>query len=95
MRTSANATRHLSTRRLALWEVIEGLAALGVFLHSTNHLSDRGPYGELWNRVLRDEVDVIDDYADEQIRQGWQAHWPYDQMPPHEDPPFDRDSGLS
>ena len=33
-------------------------------------------------------------YADENFRQQWGKDWPRDPMPPHEDPPYDRDSKL-
>jgi hypothetical protein len=33
-------------------------------------------------------------YADEDFRERWGKDWPSDPMPPHEDPPFDRDSKL-
>ena len=33
-------------------------------------------------------------YADEEHRKQWAADWPDDQMPSHEDPPFDRDRHL-
>jgi hypothetical protein len=33
-------------------------------------------------------------YADEQWRQDWHARWPEDLVPPHEDPPYDRDRHL-
>jgi hypothetical protein len=33
-------------------------------------------------------------YADEEHRKRWAHDWPSDPMPPHEDPPFDRDSSL-
>jgi hypothetical protein len=33
-------------------------------------------------------------YADEEYRRQWQQDWPDDEMPPHEDPPYDRDRSL-
>jgi hypothetical protein len=33
-------------------------------------------------------------YADEGTRRGWLADFPDDEMPPHEEPPYDRDRFL-
>jgi hypothetical protein len=98
-----------------LWEVINALAAIRVFLECTDHLSDRELYSILWHRALRHEVAAIDEigfnahldlclagdddwsqvhlryYADEEERARWKQDFPDDVIPPHEEPPFDRD----
>jgi hypothetical protein len=107
-----------------LWEVIEALARLRVFLLSTDHLSDRQLYEVLWRETLHHEVPIepegpdADDfggawhvdlvstgsaenirawlmyYADEQTRDHWRREYPEDDMPAHQDPPYDRDRHL-
>ena len=37
-----------------LWEVIYGLSLCGVFLHNTDHLSDRELYTYFWSDALRE-----------------------------------------
>jgi len=102
-----------------LWEVIEKLAEMRVFLSSTNHLSDRDLYAHLWSDSLREmnpampfdedgawHIDILGSgseedthlylkhYADEEYRSDWASRWPDDEIPPHEDPPYDRDRLL-
>jgi hypothetical protein len=115
----APATLSDATLTDKLWEVINGLARLRVFLQQTDHLSDRALYELLHDRLLPEEMDELgtDDggawhinilgggsledialhlkhYADEEFRRSWQAEWPDDDMPAHEDPPHDRDRLL-
>jgi hypothetical protein len=37
-----------------LWELIHAMALLGIFLHSTNHVTDRELYEHLWKDSLRE-----------------------------------------
>lgn len=115
------APESVDDRRLTakLWEVIEDLARMRVFLSQTDHLSDRELYILLWHELLRESVkDMLLDeasawhldilgsgsredtylylkyYADEDWRQRWLADFPADEMPEHEEPPYDRDRYL-
>ncbi len=102
-----------------LWEIIQKLALLHVFITQTDHLNDRELYTHLWTESLREETKAMpvvagaawhiellgsyseEDmqlflkyYADDDFRRHWQKDWPKDPMPPHEDPPYDRDRLL-
>jgi len=102
-----------------LWEVIQKLALLHVFISQTDHLSDRELYTHLWTDSLREETKAMpmvagsawhiellgsyseEDmqlflkyYADDDFRRQWHKDWPKDPIPPHEDPPYDRDRLL-
>lgn len=102
-----------------LWEIIQKLALLRVFISQTDHLSDRELYTHLWTDSLREETKAIamgpssachiellgsysgEDmqlflkyYADEDWRGQWHKDWPDEPIPPHEDPPYDRDRLL-
>lgn len=115
------APESLDDRRLTakLWEVIEALARMRVFLSQTDHLSDRELYVLLWHELLCESVkdmpldeasawhlDILGSgsredtylylkyYADEDWRQSWRADFPADEMPEHEEPPYERDRHL-
>lgn len=59
--TSLPAPEALDEEQLhvKLWEVIRGMARLGHYLYSTDHLSDRELYGRLWNDLLREPTSVL------------------------------------
>jgi hypothetical protein len=102
-----------------LWEVIRALQARDVYLHHTDHLSDRELYEHLWTDSLRERgpilppgsgwihsIDLIGSGSDEDIEIGlryydsdeqrawWAKDFPDMVIPPHEDPPHDRDRHL-
>jgi hypothetical protein len=102
-----------------LWELIERLARIRVFIEHTNHLNDRELYEMLWHEQLREETKALPHdehsawnldclgsgsdednhlylkyFADEEWRDTWARDFPDDEMPDHEDPPYDRDRTL-
>src|SRR5215212_9964916 len=68
-----------------LSEVINALARMRVFLRQTDLLSGGGE---------EDTRLYMKYYADEEARRHWLADFPDDGMPPHEEPPYDRDRHL-
>ena len=52
----------------ALWNIIDGLARLHVFLDQTDHLTDRELYTHLLRVVLPEETDALS------TDQGWNCH---------------------
>ena len=82
-------TNHLSDRQLYVWLRDD-------YFHQpdsdmpgmTCHASPVGSCGE-------DDMKIIMRYyADQEWRAQWAADWPEFEMPPHEEPPFDRDRSL-
>jgi hypothetical protein len=85
-------TDHLSDRELytSLW--VENL-------HEEVALTDHGEQPPCTLDMLasgsaRDIYLHLKHYADEDYRRSWAEQFPQDDMPPHEDPPFDRDRTL-
>lgn len=92
MRVFLSGTDHLSDRELYthLWSesLREPIADLPFDENSSYHIDILGGCSE-------EDIQLrMKYYADEAERRRWQAHWPDDPMPPHEDPPFDRDRHL-
>jgi len=90
MGVSLSNTNHLSDRELYadLWsdllrEEHPSMSADGVW-----HIDILGSGSE------EDTYNYHKFYADEKTRRDWLERWPNDEMPPHENPPYDRDSRL-
>jgi hypothetical protein len=85
-------TNHLSDRELYEYLYHEGLREEAVFFPEnpsyayTIDLTGSGSD--------EDNLTYLKYYADEEHRKQWAHDWPSDPIPPHEDPPFDRDSSL-
>jgi hypothetical protein len=85
-------TNHLSDRDLYAYLYDEGLREetkwMGPDSGWSVHLSPIGS-GSAEDMFIYHKY-----YASEEMRQSWLKDWPDDPMPPHEDPPYDRDRRL-
>ena len=85
-------TNHLSDRELYEYLYHEGLREEAVLFPenpSYAYIIDLTGSGS-----DEDNQTYLKYYADDEHRRQWAHDWPTDPMPPHEDPPFDRDSSL-
>jgi len=85
-------TDHLSDRELYthLWtnSLREETKAMPMVAGSAWHIELLGGYSE------EDMQLFLKYYADDDFRRQWHKDWPKDPIPPHEDPPYDRDRLL-
>jgi hypothetical protein len=85
-------TNHLSDRGLYEYLFLDGLRDEAVLFPenpSYAYMIDlTGSGSDADNQIY------LKHYADEEYRNQWAHDWPSEPMPPHEDPPFDRDSSL-
>ena len=85
-------TNHLSDRELYEYLFLDGLRDETVLFPenpSYAYMIDlTGSGSDADNQIY------LKHYADEECRKQWALDWPSEPIPPHEDPPFDRDSSL-
>ena len=85
-------TNHLSDRGLYEYLFLDGLRDEAVpFPENPSYayvIDLTGSGSDADNQIY------LKHYADEEYRNQWAHDWPSEPMPPHEDPPFDRDSSL-
>ena len=85
-------TNHLSDRELYEYLFFDGLRDEAVLFPenpSYAYMIDVvGSGGDADNQIY------LKHYADEEYRKQWAHDWPSEPIPPHADPPFDRDSSL-
>jgi hypothetical protein len=85
-------TNHLSDRQLYSWLFAEGLREDAVLFPEDPSFA----YGlDLLGSGSEDDMQLYMKYfADAEYRSQWAAEFPDLEVPPHEDPPFDRDQDL-
>lgn len=92
MRVFLSQTDHLSDRELytLLWSdtLRESVKDMPLDQSSAWHIDLLSGGGEEDTRLY------MKYYADEETRRRWLADFPDDEMPPHEEPPYDRDRHL-
>jgi hypothetical protein len=92
MRVFLERTDHLSDRELYthLWmeSLREEVPDLPFDEHSAWHIDILGGCSD------EDLKLSLKYYADEEERRQWRTEWPQDEIPDHEDPPYDRDRRL-
>jgi len=85
-------TDHLSDRELyhRLWgEILREPTAL------SPHIKGSACHVDLVGSGSREDVRLyLKYYADEDVRRNWGEDYPDDDIPPHQDPPYDRDRNL-
>jgi hypothetical protein len=85
-------TNHLSDRELYEYLYNEGLR------EETTLFPENPSYAYMLDLTgsgsSEDMQTYLKYYADEDFRKRWAKDWPEDPMPPHEDPPYDRDGKL-
>jgi hypothetical protein len=85
-------TNHLTDRELYEYLYNEGLREEAVLF------PDNPSYAYMVDLTGsgsdEDNLIYLKYYADQEYRKQWAHDWPYDPMPPHEEPPFDRDRLL-
>jgi len=85
-------TNHLSDRQLYEYLYHQALREEAIlYPDNPSYAYIIDPIG---NGSDEDNLIYLKHYADEQYRNDWAHDWPDNPMPPHEDPPFSRDSSL-
>lgn len=95
-RTFLHATNHMSDRELYTRLVEDVLHRAVKLIGPGGGLMGEGCYTiDFVSSGCEEDIEAwLRYYADEEARERWIQDFPDDILPPHEDPPFDRDSRL-